>query len=126
MLQNNTGHKMITAKEANQLYDESGAEVAEFLKHKIDGLIRAAASAGKKKATIHLSNDRIYAGGMNRAHAESLASTIDKLVVAKLIELGYTAQIQPIGVPYIPAGLVDDFDSSKGTTYQDYGIVIGW
>ena len=47
-------YKMITAKEAKALYDESGAEVQEYLQYTVAPRIEEAAKAGKRTTWIHL------------------------------------------------------------------------
>ena len=45
---------MITAKEAKELYDQSGQEVEDYLKHSVEKEVKKAAEGGKRDVFIHL------------------------------------------------------------------------
>jgi hypothetical protein len=109
---------MITAKEAKELYDQSGQEVADYLNIHVEKEVRKAAEGGKRKVTIHIGA---------RTHYEQLDQLITPLqnaVVWKLKELGYHATIVSYGDFYVPRGLADD--DGKGPSHQNYGIHVGW
>lgn len=109
---------MITAKEAKELYDQSGQEVADYLKHSIEQRVKSAAEGGKRQVFIDMGSVRQF---------EYLRSTITPLqqaVADKLKELGYRVEIKLDGESYVPRGLADD--NGNGPTIQNYGIVIGW
>lgn len=109
---------MITAKEAKELYDQSGAEIEEFFKYKVEPEVAKEAKGGKRRAFIHL-------GSMDQFR--NIGQTITPLqqaVVDKLRALGYRAQISLDGDKYVPRGLADD--GGIGPLHQNYGIQINW
>jgi hypothetical protein len=109
---------MITAKEAKELYDESGAEVEQFLSYNVEQKVMDAANGGKRSVTIHLGS---------KDHFSCLAQLItplQKAVVEKLKELGYQVVIKADGEFYVPRGLADD--DGNGPKHQNYGIQISW
>lgn len=109
---------MIHAKEAKALYDQSGAEVNDFLKYKIEPQVITASTSGKRSTHYHL-------GGIGTfEHLDQKIKPIEKAVVAKLKELGYTAMIAKDGESYVPLGRQDD--QGNGPSITNYGINIGW
>jgi hypothetical protein len=109
---------MITAKEAKELYDQSGQEVADYLKYTVEKEVVKAAEGGKRSTTIHL-------GSMGSFdHLDQIITPLQKAVVAKLKELGYRAEIKLSGDWYVPRGLADD--DGNGPKHINYGIVISW
>ena len=111
-------HNMITAKEAKELYDQSGQEVADYLKHNVEQKIKDAASGGKRQVFIDMGSVRQF---------RSLQETITPLqqaVADKLKTLGYRADFKLDGESYVPRGLADD--NGNGPTIQNYGIHIAW
>lgn len=109
---------MITANEAKQLYDESGAEVNQFLKFEVEKKVTDAAKGGKRQVFIYMGSVKQF---------EYLANTITPLqqaVADKLKTLGYRAEIKLDGESYVPRGLADD--NGIGPKIQNYGIQIGW
>lgn len=108
---------MITAKEAKNLYDQSGSEVQEYLERFIEHKIIKAAESGKREYIDHLDAEEI-------SKVPNILS-LHKAVVLELIRLGYSAEIVSYGDQYVPAGLRDDYDGS-GPMYQNYGIEIKW
>jgi hypothetical protein len=109
---------MITAKEAKELYDQSGQEVADYLKHSVEKKVKEAAEGGKRQVFIDMGSVRQF---------EYLRSTITPLqqaVADKLKELGYRVEIKLDGESYVPRGLADD--NGNGPTIQNYGIQISW
>jgi hypothetical protein len=109
---------MITAKEAKQLYDESGAEVDHFLKSKVEINVVSAAKSGKRTTFIDLGSLKSF------DYLDQTITPLQKAVVAKLTELGYRAEIKLDGDWYVPRGLQDD--DGNGPSHQNYGIQIGW
>lgn len=109
---------MITAKEAKQLYDESGAEVEQFLKNSVEKPVTDAAKGGKRFVFICLGTVRLY------EHAQDKLTPLNKAVLERLVELGYRARVVLDGDKYVPRGLADD--DGNGPTVQNYGIQIGW
>ena len=109
---------MITAQEAKQLYNESGAEVQQFLKTEVEQKVIDAAKGGKKSVMIFLGAKGPY------DYLAQVITPLQTAVVNKLIELGYHAQIQTYGESYVPRGLADD--DGNGPEHQNYGIQIGW
>jgi hypothetical protein len=109
---------MITAKEAKELYDKSGQEVADYLKHTVEKEVVKAAEGGKRNTIIHLGSKGPY------EYLDSMVTPLQKTVVWKLKELGYHADIKLYGDSYVPRGLADD--DGNGPSHQNYGIHIGW
>ena len=109
---------MINAKEAKALYDKSGQEVADYLKHTVEKEVTRAATAGKRKVYIHL--------GATRFSSEMTAkiTPVHQGVVEKLKELGYVVSLAQDGASYVPPGLADD--DGNGPSYTNYGFHIGW
>lgn len=109
---------MITAKEAKELYDQSGQEVEDYLKHSVEQRVKKAAEGGKRQVFIDIGSVKQF---------EYLRSTITPLqqaVADKLKELGYRVEIKLEGAPYVPRGRADD--NGNGPTIQNYGIQISW
>lgn len=109
---------MITAKEAKELYDQSGQEVADYLKYSVEQKVKNAANSGKRQVFIDMGSVKQF---------EYLRSTITPLqqaVADKLKELGYRTEIKLDGESYVPRGLADD--NGNGPTIQNYGIQISW
>lgn len=109
---------MITAKEAKELYDESGAEVAGFLKGSVEAIVIEAARGGKRVAYILLGSVGPY------EYVDQVITPVEKAAVEKLKTLGYTAKIVKYGESYVPRGLADD--DGNGPSHTNYGIQIGW
>ena len=109
---------MITAKEAKDLYDQSGQEVADYLKYTVEKEVVKAAEGGKRNTMIHLGSKGMF------DHLDQIITPLQKAVVTKLKELGYHAEIKLYGDSYVPRGLADD--DGNGLTHQNYGIHIGW
>lgn len=109
---------MITAKEAKELYDQSGAEVAGFLKGSVESIVTEAARGGKRVAYILLGSVGSY------DYVDQVVTPVEKAAVEKLKTLGYTAKIVKYGESYVPRGLADD--DGNGPTHTNYGIQIGW
>lgn len=109
---------MITAQEAKALYDSSGAEVQEFLKHHADGHVKKAAQAGKRTYTIHR--------GCTEVWNPPTCTPLDVLVIKELERLGYRARFgaDDKSESYVPAGLRDD--DGGGPEHVNYGITITW
>lgn len=109
---------MIDAKQAKQLYDESGAEVEAFLKHKVEKKVTDAAKSGKRFVFICLDSVGPY------EHVEQKLTPAIRAVVERLVELGYRARVVLDGDRYVPCGLADD--DGNGPSHQNYGIQVGW
>jgi hypothetical protein len=109
---------MITAKEAKELYDQSGQEVADYLKYSVEEKVRKAAEGGKRDTIIHLGTQGPY------DYLESVTTPLQRAVVEKLKELGYHTEIKLYGDWYVPRGLADD--DGNGPKHINYGIHIGW
>lgn len=109
---------MITAKEAKELYDKSGQEVADYLKYTVEPQVVKAADGGKRQTIIHLKSLEPF------RHLDQMITPLQKAVVDRLKELGYGAEIKLYGESYVPRGLADDL--GKGPSHQNYGIHIGW
>ncbi len=109
---------MITAKEAKELYDQSGAEVTDFLERNVESKVSYAAKSGKRLVFIHLGSKGMF------DHLDQLITPLQKAVVEKLLELGYRARIVLDGEKYVPPGLADD--DGNGPSHQNYGIQISW
>jgi hypothetical protein len=107
-------HTMIAAKEAKALYHYSGAEVEQFLKTEVEPRVTEAAKGGKRSAMIHLGSKGPY------EYLSQLVTPQQMAAVARLIELGYSAQIQLYDEKYVPGGPAD------GSFEAFYGIQIGW
>jgi len=109
---------MITAKEAKELYDLSGQEIADYLKYTVEKEVVKAAKGGKRQTIIHLASLETF------RHLDQVITPLQKGVVARLNELGYRTEIKLYDVPYIPNALVDD--GGHGPLHQNFGIVISW
>ncbi len=109
---------MITAKEAKQLYDESGAEVALYLKSNVEFEVTNAAKSGKRHVEILIGTTGPY------EYVDQKITPLEKAVITKLKELGYTAKIENYGDKYVPRGLADD--DGNGPSHRNYGFIIGW
>lgn len=109
---------MITAKEAKQLYDESGAEVEQFLKQSVEQRVTYAAQGGKRQVFIDMGSVKQF------EYLDRTVTPLQKAVVDKLKTLGYRVEIKLDGDKYVPRGLADD--NGNGPTIQNYGIQISW
>ena len=109
---------MITAKEAKQLYDESGAEVEQFLKNEVEKRVTDAAKGGKRFVFIHLGSVKQF------EYLDRTITPLQQAVADKLKTLGYRADIKLDGESYVPRGLADD--DGNGPKIQNYGIQISW
>jgi hypothetical protein len=109
---------MLTAKEAKQLYDKSGAEVDQFLKHNVEKEVVKAANGGKRQVFIDMGSVKQF------EYLHHTITPLQQAVADKLKELGYRVEIKLDGESYVPRGLADD--NGNGPTIQNYGIQIGW
>jgi hypothetical protein len=109
---------MITAKEAKELYDQSGQEVADFLKHNVEQRVKKAAEGGKRDVFIHLGSVAQF------EYLDRTITPLQQAVADKLKTLGYRADIKLDRDKYVPRGLADD--NGNGPTIQNYGIQISW
>ena len=109
---------MITAREAKELYDQSGQEITDYLKYTVEKEVVKAANGGKRQTIIHLSNLDTF------RHLDQVITPLQKAVVEKLKELGYRADIKLYGDPYIPRALADD--GGRGPLHRNYGIHLEW
>lgn len=109
---------MITAKEAKELYDQSGQEVADYLKHNVESVVKKAAEGGKRQVFIDMGCVKQF------EYLYHTVTPLQKAVVDKLKELGYRAVIKLDGESYVPQGLADD--DGNGPKHINYGIQIGW
>lgn len=108
---------MIDAKSAKQLYDQSEGQVQTYLDTKLDKAIKDAAAAGKRSIFHDMGSEEVF---------RTVEPTpIQKQIMVKLTELGYTVKFVPKhGDKYVPRGLANDNES--GPSYQNYGIQINW
>ena len=109
---------MIDAKQAKQLYDQSGAEVEQFLKHEVEKKVTDAAKSGKREVFVDMGSVKMF------HHLADTITPLQKAVADKLKTLGYRAEIKLHGESYVPCGLADD--NGNGPTITNYGIQIGW
>ena len=109
---------MITAKEAKELYDQSGQEVADYLKHSVEKKVKDAANGGKRQVFIDMGSVRQF------EYLHHTTTPLQQAVADKLKTLGYCAVIKLDGDKYVPRGLADD--NGNGPTIQNYGIQISW
>lgn len=109
---------MLTAKEAKQLYDDSGAEVENLLTYKIEPEVKKSAMSGKRKVEILISTVGPY------EYVDQKITPLQKAAIAKLKQLGYTAMIEIYGEAYVPRGLATD--DGNGPKHTNYGFIIGW
>ena len=108
---------MISASEAKALYDDSGAEVDEYLRYKIEPEVKAAATQGARKVFHYLGSRNVF------THPQP--DPLHLHIIEKLRELGYAALwMDSEGESYVPRGLADD--NGNGPQYQNYGILISW
>jgi hypothetical protein len=109
---------MIDAKQAKQLYDESGAEVEQFLKNEVEKRVIDAAKGGKRQVFIYLDAVKQF------EYLDRTITPLQQAVADKLKTLGYRADIKLDGERYVPRGLADD--NGHGPTVQNYGIQVSW
>jgi hypothetical protein len=109
---------MITAKEAKELYDQSGQEVEDFLKHNVEQRVKKAAEGGKRQVFIDMGSVKQF------EYLQHTITPLQQAVADKLKTLGYRAEIKLDGDYYVPRGLADD--DGNGPAIQNYGIVISW
>ena len=109
---------MINAKEAKALYDKSGQEVADYLKHTVEKEVTKAATAGKRKVFILVGSTQF------EFEMRVKITSVHQGVVEALKELGYVVSIGQDGESYVPRGLADD--DGNGPEYTNYGFHIGW
>lgn len=109
---------MITAKEAKELYDQSGAEVEQFLKHEVEKRVTDAAKGGKRFVFIDLGYVKQF------EYLDRAITPLQQAVADKLKTLGYRADIKLDGDKYVPRGLADD--DGNGPKIQNYGIQVSW
>jgi hypothetical protein len=109
---------MITAKEAKELYDQSGQEVEDFLKFNVEKEVVKSAEGGKRQVFIHLGSVKQF------EYLDRTITPLQQAVADKLKTLGYRADIKLDGDKYVPRGLADD--NGNGPTIQNYGIQISW
>jgi hypothetical protein len=109
---------MITAKEAKELYDQSGQEVEDFLTHSVEQRVKKAAEGGKRQVFIDMGSVKQF------EYLQSTVTPLQQAVAVKLKTLGYRADIKLDGESYVPRGLADD--NGNGPTIQNYGIQISW
>jgi hypothetical protein len=109
---------MITAKEAKELYDQSGAEVNDYLKNTVERIVKKAAEGGKRQVFIDMGSVRQF------EYLHHTITPLQQAVADKLKELGYRAEIRLDGDKYVPRGLADD--NGNGPTIQNYGVQISW
>lgn len=109
---------MITAKEAKQLYDESGAEVEQFLKNEVEKKVIDAAKGGKRHVFIYLGSVKLF------EYLDRTITPLQQAVADKLKTLGYRADIKLDGESYVPRGHADD--DGHGPAVQNYGIQVSW
>jgi hypothetical protein len=108
---------MISAKEANALYDQSGAEVDAFMARDIEPVVTAAASTGKQTIFIYRGSEEGYKSPRQPDAVESAAIT-------RLLELGYAAVWKSReGAGYVPRGADG---AGNGPIFFNYGIQISW
>ena len=107
---------MITAKEAKQLYEDSGAEVEAYLADKFDNQIRKAAKDGKTSYFHHIT-------AVNTRDPSS-AGQLEIKVMARLRELGYSVVWYRDPDTYVPRGLADD--DGTGPLYSNVGLMVTW
>lgn len=112
---------MITAKEALALATRDEVAVENLLKQ-LDPLIRAAATAGKRSYEIK-------AVGWTACEMfwmeRTAANAKTELAMNALKKLGYSANWGPVGTPYVPASMRDDYDGS-GPMCCNLAITIRW
>ena len=108
---------MISAKEAVDLYDASGAECTALLESTFDRPIREAAEGGKRNVFVFLGNEEVW---------KTVTPTpLHKQAMDKLAALGFRCQfVAAHGESYVPAGLRDD--EGDGPKYRNYGIAVHW
>ena len=109
---------MLTATEAKKLYDESGAEVQNYLDTVVEPLVTDTAKKGQRSCHINIDTIETF---------ENLSTKITPLqygVLKKLEELGYRCSISLKGLPYVPRGLADD--DGNGPKHTNYGFNIHW
>lgn len=108
---------MISAKQAKELYDQSGAEVEKFLKHNVEQKIKDAAGSGKRHVFI--------CQGSIVSYSHPTMTPLEKGVMDALTELGYKVSFtKHTDHTYVPRGLADD--NGNGPEHQNYGFNIGW
>lgn len=107
---------MITAKEALELYNQSGTEVKLFLDKNVLDQVKLAAMSGKKNCFINC--------GSHIANKAPIPIHLYISVMQELQKLGYAVRFMNYGDSYVPRGMADD--AGNGPLYVNYGISIGW
>ena len=107
---------MISAKEAKELYEKSGARVKVFLIDKeVEPKVKEAIDLGKNSCTIYLGAEPVF---------KIIApSVFHQHVMEQLRILGYKVQFGRYGETYVPRGLGDGVCRDE---YCNYGIMISW
>jgi hypothetical protein len=109
---------MITAAEAKKIYNESGAEVEQYLKIHVNPKVVAAARSGKRVVFVHMGSIGPY------EYIDGVITSINRAVEARLKELGYKVSITFDGEGYVPRGLAEV--DGNGPVHRNYGFNISW
>lgn len=119
------GIKIITAQQAAELVEQSDAMIDQYLM-KIGHAIEAAAMAGGRTLALNtvFSCDERVTFSLGPHDRKSEHHLFQNRLMAALTSLNYRVQIEEIGEPYVPCGLIDD--DGDGPMYQPYAIVIRW
>lgn len=107
---------MIDAKEARELYEQTGANVQEYLDNTIEPRVKEAIELGRTQCEVLVDAKETY----RRIEPD----TFDKQVITKLKALGYTVSFGFYGDTYVPRGLADD--NGEGPVHRNVGFIIGW
>lgn len=111
---------MITANEAVQLYDASGAEAEAYLATNFDKQVRICVEGGKRTYFHFIGSDEVRFFD-ERKHISPLLSQ----VMDRLKGHGFNVKfVLDKSHQYVPRGLSDD--DGNGPVHANYGIQISW
>lgn len=109
--------KMISAKEARDLYEQTNLNIEKYLAKDIEPFIVKAIEHGKCQCFILVASAPCY---MNIT-----PNTFHRAVMEELKKLNYTVKFRSYGDKYIPSGIADDY-SGNGQNYLNHGFEISW
>lgn len=115
-------NKFITANGARLLSNETDAIIANILV-RINEEIRTAAAMGATGVISHAPKTWI---SKSIIELDVKPDYIQVMVMDRLKSYGYSVSFGVHGTPYVPKGMAEHYDSSKGPLYNDWCIKIKW
>jgi len=111
---------MITAAEALKIFQDSGADVVEFISKNIDPKIRLAALVGDRECFVASSSDPVPAW-CSAVYPDER----DQLIIQKLRGLGFHVSFGlDLAHKFVPAALAND--DGDGEAHCKRGFFIRW